>query len=222
MTITVTITSDFICPWCLIGERRLEKAIARLPADIAVEQKWQPFELNPDMPTEGMDRQTYRSLKFGSWERSQRLDGHTVEAAKDDDVAFDYAAIERTPNTLRAHRLMRFADAQGLATPLAKAVFSAYFEHGRDIGDVNVLTEIAAEVGLDRDRVAAFLASDDEMQQVHDAEQAAQLAGLRSVPFFDIDGEVISGAQSVEAFEAALSRALDRAKECSGGSGAIS
>jgi predicted DsbA family dithiol-disulfide isomerase len=221
MALTVTITSDFICPWCLIGERRLEQAIARLPADITVEQKWQPFELNPDMPSEGMNRQTYRALKFGSWGRSQQLDAHKVEAAKDDDVAFDYSAIERTPNTLPAHRLMRFGEAHGLATPLAKAIFSAYFEHGRDIGNVGVLTEIAVEAGLERDRVATFLASDDETRQVRDAEQAAQQQGIRGVPFFDIDGEVVSGAQSVEAFEAALLRAADRADACRDGSCAI-
>ncbi|WP_076860209.1 DsbA family oxidoreductase [Bradyrhizobium mercantei] len=222
MTLTVTITSDFICPWCLIGERRLERALAKLPDDVIVEQKWQPFELNPDMPPEGMKRQTYRTLKFGSWDRSQRLDAHTVEAARDDNVRFNYAAMERTPNTLLAHRLMRLAELRGLATPVAKGILSAYFEQGRDIGNASVLADVAAENGFDRDRVAAFLASEDETQKVWDIERAAQQQGIRSVPLFDIDGEVVSGAQSVEIFEAALLRAVGRADACSGGACTIS
>ncbi|MBR0800330.1 DsbA family oxidoreductase [Bradyrhizobium jicamae] len=221
MTCTVTITSDFICPWCLIGERRLEQAISKLPNDVVVEQKWHPFELNPDMPSEGVNRQAYRSLEFGSWERSQRLDAHTIVAAKDDNIRFNYGAIDRTPNTLLAHRLMRFAAVQGLATPLAKAIFSAYFEHGRDIGDASVLADIAAEIELERAGAIAFLASESETNEVRDAERAAQQWGTRSVPLFDIDGELVSGAQSVEAFEAALSRAVDRVG-CSDGACTVS
>lgn len=182
MTLTVTITSDFICPWCLIGERRLAKAIGALPGDVAVELKWRPFELNPAMRPEGMDRQTYRSLKFGSWERSRMLDAHTVEAARDDGIAFDYAAIAKTPNTFLAHRLNWFAARRGLATPIANAVFSAYFEHGRDIGDAAVLADIATENGLGRDEVSAFLAGDEGTRDVREAERAVQAGGVRSVP----------------------------------------
>ncbi|PKA39996.1 disulfide bond formation protein DsbA [Rhizobium sullae] len=210
MTITIKISSDFICPWCLIGERRLGKAIAGLPAGADVAFEWQPFELNPDMPSEGMDRKVYRSLKFGSWERSQLLDAHTVEAARDDDVAFDYAAIQRTPNTLAAHRLMRFAAEHKRATQLAEAIFSAYFEKGRDIGDAGILGDIATEIGLDRAQALSFLTGEEGAGEVREQENAVLAIGVRSVPTFDIAGEVISGAQPTVVFQAALRRASMR------------
>ena len=217
MTITVTITSDFICPWCLIGERRLSKAIDNLPEGTDVELKWLPFELNPDMRPEGMDRKIYRSLKFGSWERSQLLDAHTVEAAKDDDVAFDYAVIEKTPNTLSAHRLMQLAESQGKATPMAGKIFSAYFEQGRDIGDVGVLADIAAENGMDRAGAVAFLAGEGGAEVVRDLERGAKNRGVQSVPSFEINGKVMSGAQSIETFESVLRRAVEQDGACSAG-----
>ena len=226
MTLTIKITSDFICPWCLVGERRLEQAIATLPDGADIELQWQPFELNPDMRPDGMDRKVYRSLKFGSWERSQMLDAHTVEAARDDGIAFDYAAIQKTPNTLAAHRLMRFAAGQGDATPLAEAIFSAYFEQGRDIGDTAVLSDIAAETGLDRSEALAYLVAGDGATEVHEAERSVVDGGVRSVPHFDIDGRVISGAQPIEVFAAALRRGLalkssETEADCSTGACAI-
>lgn len=217
MTITVTITSDFICPWCLIGERRLNQAIEKLPEGSDVEIKWLPFELNSTMPAEGMDRKIYRSLKFGSWERSQLLDAHTVEAAKDDDIAFDYAAVEKTPNTFAAHRLMQLAEEQGKATQLATKIFSAYFEQGRDIGSPEILADLAAEIGMDRAQAIAFLAAGDRAGLVRDLEQSIQNSGVRGVPSFDIAGEVIAGAQPIEIFEAALRRAADQGNGCTAG-----
>lgn len=149
------------------------------------------------------------------------LDAQTIAAAQADDVAFDYDAIEKTPNTFQAHRLMRFAEQFGAANALGNALLSAYFEHGRDVGDIATLTDIAVEQGLDRERVAAFLASDQESDAIRQIEQALQVSG---VPNFDIDGEVISGAQSQRVFAEALGRAAERAKddalvtgECAGG-----
>lgn len=221
MSIPVTITSDFICPWCLIAERRLLKAIEELPAGTYVELRWQPFELNPSMPTEGMNRKIYRTMKFGSWERSRMLDAQTVAAAQGDDVAFDYDAIEKTPSTFQAHRLMRFAERFGVANALGNALLSAYFEDGRDVGDRATLTDIAVEQGLDRESVAAFLASAEEGDAIRQIEQALQVSG---VPNFDIDGEMISGAQSQRVFAEALGRAAERSTaaaqitgECAGG-----
>ena len=163
-----------------------------------------------------MDRKTYRSLKFGSWERSQLLDAHTVEAANND-VAFDYATIEKTPSTLSAHRLMQWAQGQGKATSMASKIFSAYFEQGRDIGNIDVLVDIAAESGVDRAGAAAFLAGDGGAEAVRNLERDAKNRGVRSVPSFDINGEVISGAQSIEVFESALRRAAERDGACSTG-----
>jgi predicted DsbA family dithiol-disulfide isomerase len=207
MAIRISITSDFICPWCFIGERRLAKAIGALPSGTEVELSWRPFELNPDMPAEGMDRKTYRALKFGSWERSRMLDGQIVAAARGDDIAFNHSAMARTPNTFLAHRLMRLAERHGMATPLAKAIFSAYFEHGRDIGNANTLSDIAVENGLARPETESFLARDEGSAEVRSAEQEGQSSGIRGVPLFDIDGEIVSGAQSVAIFTAALLRA---------------
>ncbi|NHN83838.1 disulfide bond formation protein DsbA [Acetobacter musti] len=218
MSITIIITSDFICPWCFVGERRLEKALKTLPEKAAVEIEWRPFELNPAMPPEGMDRKIYRTLKFGSWERSRALDTQTVAATEHDDIAFDYDAMARTPNTFQAHRLMWFADRQGLATPVAKALFSAYFEQGRDIGDVAVLCVIAGEQGLDRQAVEAFFASDQGLADVRNAEDAHRHQGVRSVPLFDIAGTIISGAQAVEIFEKALKQATELDQSCVEGS----
>ncbi|WP_247421293.1 DsbA family oxidoreductase [Ralstonia pseudosolanacearum] len=212
MNLTLTITSDFICPWCFVAERRLAKALAGLPEGVTVATRWRPFELNPDMPVQGMDRKTYRSMKFGSWARSQAMDAHTVQAAQGEGIAFDYAAIRKTPNTFLAHRLMQLAEREGVATAVASAVFSAYFEHGRDIGDADVLADIAGENGLSRERAAAFLSSDEGAHAVRAAEGSAQAGGVRSVPRFDIGAAVVSGAQSVAHLERMLHRAAGLAE----------
>ena len=221
MTIHITVTSDFICPWCFIGERRLAKAIEALPTDTNIELQWRPFELNPDMRSEGLNRKTYRSLKFGSWERSQLMDAQTVAAARGDDIAFNYEAIEKTPNTFLAHRLMRLAEHHELATEVARAVFSAYFEHGRDIGNVATLVDIATQNGLDRQQTEAFLAGEEGVEEVRAAERDVQGRGVRSVPLFDIGGEIISGAQSVQTFTTALQRAMEQDDACTGGTCSI-
>lgn len=217
MTVTVTITSDFICPWCLIGERRLGKAIENLPAGTEVALKWLPFELNPDMAPEGMNRKIYRSLKFGSWERSQMLDAHTVEAAKNDAIAFNYADIERTPNTLAAHRLMQLAQQQDKATQMATSIFRAYFEQGRDIGNAEILADIAAEIGMDRAQAAAFLKQEAGLEVVRNLELSIQNRGVRGVPSFEIGGQIIAGAQPIEVFEKALRQAAEEDEACSTG-----
>lgn len=218
MNLTLTLTSDFICPWCFIGERRLAKAIAALPEGVTVEKQWRPFELNPDMPAQGMERKLYRSMKFGSWERSQTMDSHTVMAAKDDGIAFNYAAIDKTPNTFLAHRLMWLAEREGVAAAMADAIFSAYFEHGLDIGDSHVLADIAAKNGLPRERVVAFLSGGEGSDEVRAAEAAAQTRGVRSVPLLEIDGEIVSGAQSADHFEMVLRRAAGILEGCGEGS----
>ncbi|WP_438308546.1 DsbA family protein [Pseudomonas guariconensis] len=209
MKLAIEITSDFICPWCFVAERRLAKALASLPEDVEADIRWIPFELNPDMPEQGMDRRTYRTNKFGSWARSQAMDAQTAEAAQADGIAFDYAAIERTPNTFLAHRLMRLASSRKISSMLAGAIFSAYFEQGRDITDVQVLLEIAAVNGLERDEAAAYLASEAVADEVRIEESAARVKGICSVPQIDIGGQLVSGAQSVETFKLALRRAID-------------
>lgn len=213
MIIDIAITSDFICPWCFIGERRLARALAYLPDGTEVALQWKPFELNPGMPAEGVERRAYRTQKFGSWERGRQLDAQVMAAASDDGIAFDYDAMTRTPNTFAAHRLMQLAQREGVATALAQALFAAYFEQGRDLGDAATLADLAAQAGLDRAAALAYLAGDDGSDAVRAAERDGMARGIRGVPLFDIGGEVVSGAQPLEVFVLALQRAFDRASQ---------
>jgi predicted DsbA family dithiol-disulfide isomerase len=204
MPIPINVTSDFICPWCYIAEARLARAIEGLPKDIAVDVRWLPFELNPDMPVEGADRRAYRSAKFGSWAHSQALDAKTVEAGRGDGVGFDYAAMKRTPNTRLAHRLAIFAQKAGRERETVEAILKGYFAEGRNIGSLDALLDIAGETGLDRDEAAVFLSQDGGLHEVETLEQVAAMRGVRSVPHIEIAGTVINGAQSVEVLRHAI------------------
>ncbi|MBO9436899.1 DsbA family oxidoreductase [Ruegeria sp. R13_0] len=210
--VEIRLTSDFICPWCRIGEKRLENALALLPADIDVNIHWQPFELNPHMQKEGMNREIYRSMKFGSSERSQSLDAGTVEAGKPDGVEFNYDSIERTPNTFAAHKLTHWADKQGRQADIAHRVLRAYFAEGRDIGDQGVLAEIAAEAGLNGEDAWTYLADATTDADTRDLLERTARSGVQGVPQFDIEGQIIGGAQSAEVlFEAIQSAAKEKA-----------
>jgi len=208
MNITVTLTSDFVCPWCFIGERRLQQAIRNLAPEMQVTLVWQPYELNPAMPVEGVDRTSYRIKKFGSLEYSQMLDQRIIAASAKDDIHFNHAAILKTPNTFKAHRLMGWARQFAKADDLANALFSGYFENGRDIGDSDVLADITAEVGLDRAQALQFINSDLGTTQTRQA--IAQVVDIHSVPNFDIEGDVISGAHPVSVIQSALQNAVAR------------
>ena len=216
MTVTVKLTSDFICPWCLIGSRRLALAIDALPAAVAVETQWLPFELNPDMPAEGVDRRTYRTRKFGSWDRSQALDAQTVAAGAPDGVVFDYDRMTRTPNTFQAHRLSLLAARAGCQQTVAEAVLQAYFVDGRDIGDRDALTAIAADCGLDAATVRTFLDGDEDADTVRLLEVAAQARGIAGVPHMVIGGLVTVGAQPVDTLRQAILDAAQAAAPAAG------
>ncbi len=204
MSISVKMTSDFICPWCLIGESRLFKAIEMLPEEIEVDVQWLPFELNPDMQKEGMNRKVYRSLKFGSWEKSQALDAHTVAAGKADGITFDYDRMEVTPNTLAAHRLSWLAAQEGRQREVVEGLLLAYFGKGRDIGDYDVLVEIAREAGLDEEHLRQFLESDDGTDSVRSLEASSKAKAVLGVPHFDIEGIIVTGAQRPEKLRQAI------------------
>jgi predicted DsbA family dithiol-disulfide isomerase len=215
MTLSIEITSDFICPWCLVAETRLNKAIKQLNTTLDILLVWYPFELNPDIPETGMDRQTYRSNKFGSWEYSQQLDAKTVRATQGDEIAFRYDLMEVTPNTLKAHRLTWFAGQQDKATAMAERILKAYFTEGQNIAEVEVLAYLAAEEGMDVKAVKAFLLSDAGMKEVRELERSAVDQGTHSVPSIRIGKNVLSGAQSVEAYLTALQSALHELAEVS-------
>jgi predicted DsbA family dithiol-disulfide isomerase len=148
MSLAVDVISDVICPWCYIGKRRLEKAVAALGGPVTV--RWLPFQLNPTMPKEGVRRREYRTKKFGSWERSQELDARVVAVGKEEGIHFAFDPIERTPNTLDAHRLIGLAERQGVQGAVVEALFRSYFTEGRDISNRQTLLDLVAEAGLDR------------------------------------------------------------------------
>lgn len=207
MTLTIEITSDFICPWCLVVDKRIDRAIKQLKTPIEVRRIWYPFELNPTMPESGMDRKTYRSNKFGSWEYSQALDAQTVQATTGDGIEFRYDLMQVTPNTLKAHRLSWFAEQKGKATEMVERILNAYFTQGQDITNVETLTKLAAEIGLDADQVRAFLNSTEGVKEVKALEGQAANRNIRGVPSIKIGRETIVGAQSVDVFLAALQTA---------------
>lgn len=208
MTLTIEITSDFICPWCLVVDSRLNEAIKQLKTPIKIDRIWYPLQLNPTMPEAGMNRKTYRANKFGSWEYSQALDIQTMQSAIGDGIEFRYDLITVTPNTLKAHRLSWFAAQAGKATEIVERILSAYFTQGQDITKVETLAKLAAEVGLNADKVRAFLNSTEGAEEVKALEKQAANRNIRGVPSVKIGSETIVGAQSVDVFLAALQTAI--------------
>lgn len=203
MTYTIDVISDVICPWCFIGKRRLEKAIAALGVPVKV--RWLPFQLNPTMPMEGISRREYRIKKFGSWERSQELDAKVVAVGEEEGIDFAFDRIERTPNTLDAHRLIWLAEVEGVQDDVVEALFQAYFTDGRDISNRQTLIDVVAKAGLDRSRAEAVLNGSEGMEAIQEAEGLSQRHRVDGVPFFVIDGKItLAGAQPPEAFLAAF------------------
>ena len=204
--LTIAVFSDVICPWCYLGKRRLESALDRLGLRESTKVTWLPFELNPTMPPEGMARLDYREAKFGL-AKSIQLDAQMTALGEAEGVAFAFGRQTRTPSTRRAHKLIAHATRMGNADPVVEALFRAYFEEARDIGDGRVLADIAADAGLDRE--AALAAMEDELldRQVADLEAEAGQSGVSGVPFFIIDGQwAISGAQPAEQWVEALTQ----------------
>src|ERR1700682_4729633 len=208
MKLTVDVISDVICPWCYIGKRRLEKAIAARRGQRDVRVRWNPFQLNPHIPKEGMNRKEYRTAKFGSWERSLALDAQVAAAGRAEGILFDYAKVMRTPNTLDAHRLIGLADTEGMQDAVVEAIFQAYFVEGRDISQTTVLLDVVAEAGLERGRAEALLSGDEGLAAIRAAEEQARRSGVQGVPFFLINNTVaLSGARETSAFLDAFEQA---------------
>jgi predicted DsbA family dithiol-disulfide isomerase len=202
--LTIDVISDVICPWCFIGKRRLEKALNGRSATI----RWHPFQLNPDMPREGIDRKSYRIRKFGSWERSQELDVQVAAAGRGEGIAFNFDRMARTPNTLDAHRVIWLAGERRVQDAVVVALFRAYFTDGRDLSDRATLADVAAGAGLDRAEVDDLLAGDRGLDAVRAGEEQARRLGVSGVPFFVVGGRVaLSGAQPPEVFRQAFEQA---------------
>jgi len=202
----IDIVSDAICPWCYIGKRQMERALVTLASEgLAFSIHWNPFQLNPDMAKEGVDRAQYRAWKFGSAEKAAALDARIVDAAAQVGLEFHPERIKRTPNTIDAHRLIWFSGQNGVQDATMEQVFLAYFIEARDIGQHSVLSDCAAAAGLDRDQVVAFLAGDFADKEMRAADQAAREAGVSGVPSFFLDGYgLFSGAMPHESMANAL------------------
>ena len=211
-TLKCQIYSDVICPWCLIGWTNLKAAAERLEGDIALEVSWLPFELNPDIPPEGQDRQAYLAAKFGGAERTGQIYARVAQAAEAAGLDLALDSIRRTPSTLAAHRLILLAEGKGLGTRLKETLFDRYFRQGQDIGAHAVLTEAAVSCGLDEAEVRAFLAGEEGVEPVRAFEQRARELGISGVPFFIVEGKYgLSGAQPPDVFAKALSEIAEAA-----------
>lgn len=206
--LTIEVISDAICPWCWVGKRRLDRALAALAPTLSATVTWRPFVLNPDMPKAGLDRRAYRSRKFGSWQRSQALDAQVASAAKSDGLSFRHDRIERTPNTIDAHRLIWLADREGEQDAVIEGLFSAYFHEGRDVGASEVLAAVGSAGGLDPERVSAMLVSDEGLNEVTAELNRSVALGVSGVPTVLVNGRpLFSGALRSELIEAHLREA---------------
>jgi predicted DsbA family dithiol-disulfide isomerase len=201
MALHIDVISDVICPWCYIGKRRLEKAVAALEGQHEVRVRWLPFQLNPTMPKEGISRREYRTKKFGSWERSQELDARLIEAGKSHGIDFAFDRIERTPNTLDAHRLIWLAGRQGVQDAVVEGLFRAYFTEGRDISNRQTLLDVVSEARLGRASAEGILNLSDGLEAMKQGEELSRRFRVEGVPFFIINGQItLSGAQQPDAF----------------------
>lgn len=202
----IEVWADVVCPWCWIGETRLYRALEQRP-DVQAEVVWRPFQLQPGIPPEGLPWDEVVRTKFGGPERARTMFQHVASAGAGDGLAFDFERIPAHPNTRDAHRLVLLAQEAGIGREMAEALFRANFQEGRDIGKTGVLADVAAQVGLDRDRVARFLGGDQLGRVVDESQAEARSLGIDGVPFFVLDGKyAFSGAQPLETFVAVLDR----------------
>ena len=206
---TVDVVSDVVCPWCYVGKRRLELALEQAE-DIEVEVRWRPFQLDPTIPDGGVDREDYFREKFGDLSRVAAIHERLKELGDGVGIRFAFERIARTPNTLDAHRLIRWASIEGAGEEVVEKLFSLFFEDAADLGDIDVLVEAAVAAGLPGDLVRRLLESDADRDEVREEIATVQRMGVTGVPCFIIDGRyAVMGAQEPEAIVAALRQARD-------------
>ncbi|CUH62888.1 Protein-disulfide isomerase [Thalassovita gelatinovora] len=196
--VKLDILSDPICPWCYIGKTYLDRALEQRPNHPFVVE-WHPFQLNPEMPRDGMDRRGYLESKFGGKDGAIKAYMPVVDHAKQAGLQINFDAIEKTPNTLDAHRLIRWAGIEGMQTAVVSALFKAYFQDGRDIGDHDTLADIADSCSMDAAVVRRLLATDADEQEIRDRDTAMREMGINSVPTFIVASQhAVPGAQSTD------------------------
>jgi len=216
--ISIEIYSDVVCPWCYVGKRRLERALVQSHGSVKGLIAWRPFQLNPTMPQEGMERTAYLEAKFGSTDAFKRLEEHVLEAGREERIAFAFEKIARTPNTFLAHRLIWHAARQDRQDSVVDSLFKGYFEEGADIGSSATLVRLAQRAGLDGADTERFFQKDEGVAEVKAEEAAGHRLGIRSVPYFVLNQAYgISGAQPVERFVAAIEKVLTQPATISAG-----
>ncbi|HTJ64486.1 MAG TPA: DsbA family oxidoreductase [Alphaproteobacteria bacterium] len=196
----IEVFADFSCPWCFIGRRRLARAQQMRP-QLSIQTVWQPFQLNPEIPREGVDRRQRLLGKFGDFDRLGAMERVLEESGGKDGIRFKFDLIQRIPNTMAAHRLMRLAARNEKDEMLADRLFSGFFERGEDIGSPSILAAIAAEIGLDPAAAATFLASDEETETVASIDALGHQSGISGVPYFIFERRyALAGAQEPASF----------------------
>jgi predicted DsbA family dithiol-disulfide isomerase len=211
--LSVEVVHDLVCPWCFLGMRRLMRTLRRRP-DLLVDLTWRPFLLNPEMPRAGMARPEYVVRKFGGEDRARRLYASIGEIGRAEGILFRFDRIRRTPSSLDAHRLVRFAGRDCRAEAMVEALFSAHFTDGLDIGDAASLALIAAACGLDPKAARAFLAGEQEAEAIHADNLRSHRLGINGVPCFVVAGRhAIAGAQEPEVIERLLDVAAVEAED---------
>ncbi len=211
--LSIEVVHDLVCPWCYLGTRRLLRTVRRRP-DLLVDIVWRPFLLNPDMPRAGMARSDYVVRKFGGEDRARRLYRSIADVGQAEGLMFRFDRVRRTPSSVDAHRLVRWATRFGRADAVVEALFAAHFSDGRDLGDVAVLAAVALSCGMDPVAARAMLLSEAELDAVHADNLRAHRLGINGVPCFVIGGRhAIAGAQEPEVIERLLDVAAVEAFE---------
>ncbi len=203
-TLVIEVYSDVVCPWCYVGKRRLERALSDSKDLVKPAITWRPFQLNPTMPNEGLERTAYLEAKFGSLDAFRQMEEHVLAAGAEEHIAFAFDKIARTPNTFLAHRLIWYAGQEGCQNAMVDLLFKGYFEEGADIGSHSVLAQLAERAGL---KAEPFLRGQDGTVEVKAEESAGHRLGIRSVPYFLLNGTyALSGAQPPDRFVAAFQK----------------
>ena len=211
----IDVYSDVICPWCYVGKRRLERALGQVGDGLNVEVTWRPFQLNPTMPREGMDRRAYLEAKFGTVEAYRQLEEQVSAAGSEEGMSFAFEKIARTPNTFLAHRLIWHAGEQGCQDAVVESLFRGFFQEGVDLGSPAVLAHLAERAGL---QAEGFLRGDEGTAEVQSEEAVSRRLGIRAVPYFVLDHAYgIPGAQPAEVFVAAIAKIRMRERGASTG-----
>ena len=204
----IDVISDPVCPWCYIGKRRLERAV-RLRPHISFEIRWRPFQLDPSTPPEGYERKSYIERKIGSPEKLKHIHSALLQAGEAEGISFAFEKITRTPNTINAHRLIRWAHSLGVQDEIVEGLFRSYFVDGLDIGQIKVLVQIGDAAGMDGELVEELFGSDTDIESVGQQDSMARKFGVQGVPSFFMGGKtLITGAEDAEALAQIIDRVI--------------